>query len=148
MFEIPHDIEQEISTSGADLNGEAREAFLVELYRRHRISQHQLGMALALDDYDTDGVLKRHGIELEISAEEQQSEAASLGGSETLVIVVADTEPLNYLVILESIHVLPAIFAEVINIDQKIAELRKTTFRASDTLYQSVLDRVREHSCR
>jgi Uncharacterised protein family (UPF0175) len=78
MFEIPHDIEQEVSADGADLNDEAREAFLVELYRRHRISQHQLGMALGLDDYETDGVLKRHGVLLEISVEEQCAEAASL----------------------------------------------------------------------
>jgi len=77
-FEIPHDIEQDVSTDGADLNGEAREVFLVELYRRRRISQHQLGMALGLDDYETDDVLKRHGVALEISIEDQRAEAASL----------------------------------------------------------------------
>ena len=79
IFEIPPDIEQEVSTNGSDLNDEAREAFLVELYRRHRISQHLLGMALGLDDYETDGVLKRHGVALEITVEEQRAEAASLG---------------------------------------------------------------------
>jgi hypothetical protein len=77
-FEIPHDIEQDVSTDGADLNGEAREAFLVELYRRRRISQHQLGMALGLDDYETDDVLRRHGVALEISVEDQRAEAVSL----------------------------------------------------------------------
>jgi hypothetical protein len=77
-FEIPNDIEQEVSTSGADLNCDAREAFLVELYRRQKISQHQLGMALDLDHYDTDEVLKSHGVALEISVEEQRAEAASL----------------------------------------------------------------------
>jgi predicted HTH domain antitoxin len=78
-FEIPHDIEQEVAAAGADLNGEAREAFLVELYRRRKISQHQLGMALGVDDYETDEVLKRHGVALEISVEEQRTEADSLG---------------------------------------------------------------------
>lgn len=77
-FEIPQDIEQDALTEGADLNGEARAVFLVELYRRHRISQHQLGMALGLDDYETDDVLKRHGVALEINVEEQRAEAASL----------------------------------------------------------------------
>jgi hypothetical protein len=67
-----------LSSTKTDLNDEAREAFLVELYRRHSISQHQLGMALGLDDYETDGVLKRHGVPLEISIEEQCAEAASL----------------------------------------------------------------------
>jgi len=76
-FEIPSDIE-EVCTDGADPNDEAREAFLVELYRRGKISQHQLGMALGLDHYDTDEALKRHGVALEISIEEQQAEAVSL----------------------------------------------------------------------
>jgi hypothetical protein len=57
-FDIPSDI-VEVWTSGADPNGKAREAFLVELYRRRKISRHQLGMALGLEDYDTDEVLKR-----------------------------------------------------------------------------------------
>jgi predicted nucleic acid-binding protein len=34
----------------------------------------------------------------------------------------------------------------LVDIEQKIKELRKTSFRASETLYQSVLDRVREHT--
>jgi predicted nucleic acid-binding protein len=33
----------------------------------------------------------------------------------------------------------------LIDIEEKIEELRKSTFRASETLYQSVLTRVREH---
>ena len=37
-FELPPNIEQEISANGADLSGEAREAYLVELYRQDRIS--------------------------------------------------------------------------------------------------------------
>ena len=43
-FEIPKDIEQELSTNGVDLSGEAREAFLVELYRQDRITHHQLAL--------------------------------------------------------------------------------------------------------
>ncbi len=39
-FELPQDIEHELSTNGADLYGEAREAFLVELYRLDRITHH------------------------------------------------------------------------------------------------------------
>jgi hypothetical protein len=39
-FELPPHIAQEISASGADLSGEAREAYLVELYRQDRITHH------------------------------------------------------------------------------------------------------------
>jgi hypothetical protein len=47
-FEIPHEIEQQIRTNGLDVSGKAREAFLVELYREHKISHRQLGDALGL----------------------------------------------------------------------------------------------------
>jgi len=77
-FEIPHDIGEQLRTNGADLNSEAREAFLVELYRQDRISHGQLGKALSLDAYATDGVLKRHGVGLEITVEELRDEALSL----------------------------------------------------------------------
>ena len=77
-FELPQDIEQQIRTNGADLNGKAREAFLVELYREDTITHGQLSRALGLDSDDTDGVLKKHGAYLEISVEELRAEAAAL----------------------------------------------------------------------
>lgn len=78
-FDIPHDLEHELRNAGADLNGKAREAFLVELYREHRISHRQLGDALGLEPYETDGLLKRYNVGLGITAEELRAEAASLG---------------------------------------------------------------------
>ncbi len=77
-FEIPRDIEQQLRTGGVDPNREAKEAYLVESYRQDKISHHQLGEALGLDDYETDGVLKRYGVGLEMSQEELRAEAASL----------------------------------------------------------------------
>ena len=81
IFEIPREIEQELGRNGADLNGEAREAFLVELYRQERITHHQLAEALGLSRYETDGVLKRHKVWLELTPEELAAQAASLRGS-------------------------------------------------------------------
>jgi predicted HTH domain antitoxin len=77
-FEIPSEIEQELGGNGADLNGEAREAFLVELYRQGRITHYQLAEALGLNRYETDGVLKRHKVWLELTPEELAAQAASL----------------------------------------------------------------------
>jgi predicted HTH domain antitoxin len=77
-FEIPPNIEQELSTNGADLNSDAREAFLVELYRQERITQHQLAEALGLSRLETDGVLKKHKVWLELTREELAGQAASL----------------------------------------------------------------------
>jgi len=77
------EIEQQIRVKGADLNGEAREAYLVELYRQHRISQSQLAEALGLTHAEVDGVLKRHEVWLELTPEELASQSASLQGAGT-----------------------------------------------------------------
>jgi len=77
-FEIPKEIEEEVSTNGADLSGRARELFLVDLYRNREISQHQLAEALGMTRVEADDVLKRHGVWLEITPEEVAAQAASL----------------------------------------------------------------------
>ena len=77
-FEIPHDIEKELSTNGADLNGEAREAFLVELYRQDRITHYQLAKALGLSRLETEGVLKRLKVSSGVTAEEMRAQAIAL----------------------------------------------------------------------
>jgi predicted HTH domain antitoxin len=77
-FEIPQDIEQELGSNNADLNGEAREAFLVELYRQDRISHHRLAEALGLSRLETERVLKRHKVSSGVTAEEMRAQAAAL----------------------------------------------------------------------
>jgi predicted HTH domain antitoxin len=77
-FEISQEIEQAILTSGLGLNQEAREVCLVELYRRERITHHQLAEALGLSRYETDGILKHHKVWLELTPEELAAQAASL----------------------------------------------------------------------
>ena len=66
-FELPREIEDRIRRDGVDLNSKAREAFLVELYREEKITQHQLAQTLGLDDYETDGLLKRYGIGFDLT---------------------------------------------------------------------------------
>ena len=78
QFEIPRDIEQELGGNGADLNGEAREAFLVELYRQDRITHHQLAEALRLSRIETEGVLKRQKVSSGVTVEEMRAQAAAL----------------------------------------------------------------------
>ena len=76
--EIPPDIEQELSPDGVDPNGEAKEAYLVELYRQDRITHHQRAEALGLNRIETDGVLKRYKVSPGITAEEMRAQAAAL----------------------------------------------------------------------
>lgn len=77
-FELPRDIEREIAADGTDLSGEACEAYLVELYRQDRITHRQLGEALGLSRYETDGLLKRHRVSPSISAQETREQARAL----------------------------------------------------------------------
>jgi predicted HTH domain antitoxin len=77
-FEIPEDIEKELSARVPDLNADAREAFLVNLYREDRITHHQLAEALGLSRLETEGVLKRHKVSSGVTTEEMRTQAAAL----------------------------------------------------------------------
>ena len=79
-FDLPLDIEQRLRSveADADISRDAKEAYLVDLYRQHTITHHQLGKGLGLDRFDTDVLLNRHGVELELSLEEFDAEVASL----------------------------------------------------------------------
>ena len=77
-FDIPQDIEEQIRSAGGDPTQMAKELFLVDLYRKEQITHHQLAEALGLNRYETDGVLKRHGVGIELSWEEFRSQADSL----------------------------------------------------------------------
>ncbi len=50
----------------------------MELYREQKNTQHQLGEALGLDDYETDGVLKRYGVGYDLSLTEFEEQRAFL----------------------------------------------------------------------
>jgi hypothetical protein len=78
-FDLPRDITEQ--TNGTDLTAKAKEALLVELYREEKITQHQLGEALGLDDYETDGLLKQYGVGFDLSLEEFEGQRAFLQGS-------------------------------------------------------------------
>jgi hypothetical protein len=61
-FELPNSIEAILQRAGVDVNAQAKEAFLVELYRQSRINRPELGQSLALDRFAVDALLKRHNV--------------------------------------------------------------------------------------
>jgi predicted HTH domain antitoxin len=61
-FELPQNIEQRLRKDGADLDREAKEVYLVALFRRGVVSHYDLGLALGLDRFETDALLKRHQV--------------------------------------------------------------------------------------
>ena len=69
-FEIPQDIEHQLLTEGADLNREAKELYLMEQYRRAKITHRQLQEALDLSFHETEQLLKVRGMGQDMDIEE------------------------------------------------------------------------------
>jgi predicted HTH domain antitoxin len=61
-FQLPADVEQRLRSETPDLDAEAKEAMLVELYRQDKLTRYELSQSLGLDRFETDGVLKKHKV--------------------------------------------------------------------------------------
>ena len=61
-FQLPSTIEEHLRRELVDLDQVAKEAALVELYRREKLTHHELGTALALDRFETEALLRRHRV--------------------------------------------------------------------------------------
>ena len=60
-LELPPEIEQRLRKENPDISKEVQEAFVLELFRRGKISHCELSHVLGLDRIETDSYLKRHG---------------------------------------------------------------------------------------
>ncbi len=79
-FDIPVDLEESLVRQLGNVNEAAKEAALIELYRQGRISRPELSRALDLSRYETDGLLKRHGVTEDlITLEELDDQLTSQG---------------------------------------------------------------------
>jgi predicted HTH domain antitoxin len=78
-FELPPNIEQQLRTHGADLNREAKEVYLIDLFRRGVVSHYDLGQALNLDRFETNALLNRHHVtERSLSHEDVDADVKSI----------------------------------------------------------------------
>jgi hypothetical protein len=77
-FELPQAIEKNLREQLRDLDQAAKEALLVELYRQRKLTQDQLAEALGISWYESEGVLKRHEVYLDITAEDVIAESEGL----------------------------------------------------------------------
>jgi hypothetical protein len=69
-FEIPREIEQQIRTSGVDLDRDAKEVYLMEQYRQAKITHRQLDEALDRSFHETEQLLKQRGMGQDLDIEE------------------------------------------------------------------------------
>ncbi len=80
-FELPLEIERQVRTNGADPDREARELYLIELYRQDRISHAQLRDALGLSFHDAEKIIKDHGAGHDFPIDEFEEHRAFLRGA-------------------------------------------------------------------
>lgn len=74
-FNVPTTIEQALSRDGQDPSDVAKEAAMVELFRRHRITHHELAESLGLSRFETDGLLKRHEVSYDLTLDDVLADA-------------------------------------------------------------------------
>ena len=61
-FNLPADIEDRLRRELPDLDANAKESFLLDLFRRGVLSHYELSRALGIDRFETDALLKNRGI--------------------------------------------------------------------------------------
>ena len=78
-FDLPADVEEQLRRDHANLDGLAKEAALVELYRQGSITQHQLAESLDKTRFEIDELLKQHKVTGDlVTAEEVAEQVATL----------------------------------------------------------------------
>jgi predicted HTH domain antitoxin len=65
-IQLPADVEERLRAENPDLDVEAKEAMLIELYRQDKLSHYELAQTLGLDRFETDGVLKKHNVAVDL----------------------------------------------------------------------------------
>jgi len=61
-LDLPPDIEEKLRRETPNLDADVKEAYVLELFRRGRLSHYELSQVLGLDRFETDAYLKRHQV--------------------------------------------------------------------------------------
>ena len=77
-FELPRDIEAALRKELGNLDEAAKQAALIELYRQHMLTHHQLAQALGISRFEVDAILKGHGVSYDLTFDEICQESESL----------------------------------------------------------------------
>jgi hypothetical protein len=77
-IQLPADVEERLRAESPDLDAEAKEAMLIELYRQDKLSHYELSQALDLDRFETDGVLKMHNVIVDLPTPDEVEQGLQL----------------------------------------------------------------------
>lgn len=61
-FQLPDELEQKLRSQSHDLEGEAKAAYVLELFRCGKLTHYELSQILAIDRPETDALLKKHNV--------------------------------------------------------------------------------------
>jgi hypothetical protein len=61
-FQLPAELEKSLRDGVSDVEAQAKEAFLVSLYRQGKLTHVGLAQALGLDRFETEQVLHKHNV--------------------------------------------------------------------------------------
>ncbi len=61
-LDLPADVEERLRRESVDIDADVKEAYVLELFRRGKLSHYELSRVLGLDRYETDAYLKQHNV--------------------------------------------------------------------------------------
>jgi hypothetical protein len=62
VLDLPQEIEEELRRESTNLDGDIKEAYALELFRRAKLTHVELSRVLGFDRFETDAWLKRHNV--------------------------------------------------------------------------------------
>ena len=74
-IDLPPEIEQDIHRNLGNLEQVVKEAMLVELYRKDKLTYRQLGEALGFCRFETDALLKKYNVTEDLPTKEEYEAA-------------------------------------------------------------------------
>ena len=75
---FPPELEKRVREQNPNLEAQVQEAVAIDLYRRGTLTHAQLAKVLDRDRFQTDELLKEHGVSLKMSESEFLEEVSSL----------------------------------------------------------------------
>lgn len=77
VVHLPDELEKQLRAQTPNLDAQAKEAMLIELYRQDKLTHHQLAQALGLHRLELESLLKRHNVTEDLPTESEYNAALS-----------------------------------------------------------------------
>ena len=108
-LDVPEDVAQQFAGEPGGITRAALEALAIEGVRSGKLTIHQARQMLGIPSrYAMDGFLKAHGVLLPVTLEDVVRDSQNRHNLLEMTVVVADTSPLNHLVLIGQIEILQA----------------------------------------